>query len=203
MADTVLTLVRHGETSANLEGVWHGSTDTALTDRGHAQAARVARFLGDHQSDAVAVYSSPLQRAQHTAARIAGTLSLEPVLDPDLTEYDLGDWEGKTYKELFETHRLWEHMKTDPDFAPHGGESPRRVAERYTEALHRIAARHRGARVIVVGHGGAFSMALAALVDGDYTRWRRAMHNCAFSELCFGVEVSLVSFDRKEHLEGL
>ena len=38
----LLPLVRHGETSANVEGVWHGSIDTALPERGHAQAARVS-----------------------------------------------------------------------------------------------------------------------------------------------------------------
>src|SRR5262245_44152815 len=41
----ILTLVRHGETSANLEGIWHGSTDGPLTERGRAQAGRVAGWL--------------------------------------------------------------------------------------------------------------------------------------------------------------
>ena len=35
---TLVTLVRHGETSANVDGVWHGSIDTALTPRGRSQA---------------------------------------------------------------------------------------------------------------------------------------------------------------------
>ena len=57
---TVLTLVRHGETSANLDGVWHGSTDTPLTERGRRQAERVAGFLAQRHRDATALYSSHL-----------------------------------------------------------------------------------------------------------------------------------------------
>ena len=53
-----LIVVRHGETSANLSGVWHGSTDTPLTERGRAQAARVAAFLAEAYADATAVYTS-------------------------------------------------------------------------------------------------------------------------------------------------
>jgi probable phosphoglycerate mutase len=203
VARAILTLVRHGETSANLEGVWHGSTDGPLTPRGREQALRVAGFLRDRHADASAIYSSPLLRARETAGAIAGRLGLEPRLEKGLAEFDLGTWEGKTYRELHERHRLWDEMRRDPDFAPHGGESPRRVAERIVEALRRIGASHPGERVIVVAHGGALSLGLAALVDGDYTRWRRVMANCAVSELVLEPAPELLSFNCVEHLDDL
>lgn len=199
----ILTLIRHGETSANLAGVWHGSMDTELTERGLAQAQRVARYLVERHADASAVYTSPLRRARDTARAIASPLGLDARLEPDLAEYHLGSWEGKTYRELQETHRLWDEMRRDPDFAPHGGESPRQVTERITGALRRIGGEHPGERVIVVTHGGALSMALAAILDGDYTRWRRVMSNCAVSELVLEPEPALLSFNRTEHLDGL
>jgi broad specificity phosphatase PhoE len=198
----ILTLVRHGETTANIDGVWHGSTDTPLTDRGRLQADRVAAFLA-RRHPLAAVYSSPLRRARDTAVAIAKALGLEPRLEPDLSEYHLGRWEGKTYRELYETHRLWHHMKTDPDFAPHGGESPRLVTERMTSVLQRIAARHGDERVVVVAHGGALSMGLAAVLEGDYTQWRRVMDNCAVSELVLEPEPELLSFNLTEHLQGV
>jgi probable phosphoglycerate mutase len=197
---TTLTLVRHGETPANLDGVWHGSIDTELTDRGQRQALRVARYLESRHGDATALYCSPLRRARETAEAIGSALGLAPHLDPDLREYDLGRWEGKTYQELAREHRLWHHMKRDPDFAPHGGESPRGVAVRFSEALGRIAAAHPIQRVIVVGHGGALSLALALLLDGDYTRWNRVMDNCAVSELVLEPTPSLLSFNHTQHL---
>lgn len=199
----LLTLVRHGETPANIDGVWHGSTDSPLTERGALQAKRVAEFLAGHARDARALYSSPLQRARLTAGAIAEPLTLAVELAEDLSEYHLGSWEGKSYDELYNQHRLWHHMKRDPDYAPHGGESPRQVADRITGALRRIAAAHRGERVIVVAHGGALSMAMGALLDGDYTQWRRVMRNCAVSEIRLEPEPELVSFNLCDHLDGV
>ncbi len=199
----VLVVVRHGETSANLDGVWHGSTDTPLTPRGHLQAGRVAAHVAETYADACAIYSSDLERARHTAEPIAQALGLEIALDPGLREYDLGSWEGKTYRELQEHHRLWDHMREDPHFAPHGGESPLEVAERFTDSLRRIARAHAAERVVVVGHGGALSLAFAALLAGDYSAWGRVMSNCGVSELRLDPTPQVSRFNQTLHLEGL
>ncbi len=200
---TVLTLIRHGETRANLDGVWHGSTDTPLTDRGRAQAERVAKWSLEQRRDAVALYSSHLQRARHTAQAISAALEIELQVSEELGEYDLGEWEGKTYVNLFEEHKLWHHMKSDPDFAPHGGESPRQVAERLASALERIAARHPGRRVLVVTHGGALSLGLAQLLEGDYRAWTKVMDNCAVTDLSLHPKPSLLFFNETGHLAGV
>jgi probable phosphoglycerate mutase len=203
MKTALLTLVRHGETSANAGGIWHGSTDTPLSERGHEQAKRVGQHLVDASESYHHIYSSPLQRARHTAEAISSGLGLEVNHDPGLTEYDLGSWEGKTYLELHQDYRLWDHMKEDPDFAPHGGESPKQVVDRYVGALRRIAHAHPGERVIVVGHGGALSMALAELIKGTYTSWGRVMDNCALTELSFEPEPALERFNFTDHLKDV
>ena len=197
---TILTLVRHGQTSANIEGVWHGSTNTPLTDHGHRQAAATAAFLAADHPPIHHVYASPLDRAHHTARPIAARLGIAPVLDPGLVEFDLGSWEGATFKTLFEERRLFHHMKQDPHFAPHGGESPSQVAGRLTGTLRRIAGRHPGERVVVVTHGGALSIALGLLLDDDYSSWNRMVKNCAISELVLEPRPELVSFNRIDHL---
>ena len=203
MTHALLTLVRHGETSANTSGVWHGSTDTPLSDRGHAQARAVGAHLVATPDTFTHVYCSPLQRARHTAEAIASGMGLEPKQDPRLTEYDLGSWEGKTYLELQRDHNLWEKMKEDPHFAPHGGESPRQVTDRYVEALNAIAMAHAGERVIVVGHGGALSMALAEIIKGAYTSWGRVMSNCGLTELRLAPSPTIERFNVTDHLEGI
>ena len=200
--NTLLTLVRHGETSANTDGVWHGSTDTPLTARGRAQADRVARYADRCLGDAVALYSSPLQRANDTAQAIASRLRLEVRIDADLVEFDLGSWEGKSFGELHTVHRLWDEMRGDPDFAPHGGESPRRVAARFVRALRRIASAHSGSRVVIVAHGGALALSLGELLDGTCTSWQRVMDNCAVSELVLTPEPALLTFNHTAHLES-
>lgn len=201
-ASTLLALVRHGETRANLEGLWHGSTDTPLTERGREQARRVAQFLAAEHAGAAAVYSSPLQRALDTARSIGSALDLPVRVHGGLSEYDLGAWEGRSFRELFGTHDLLGRMRSDPDYAPHGGESPRQVTARLAGALREIADLHAQQRVIVVSHGGALSMALAALVDGADAAWHRVMDNCAVSELAFGPAPRLVRFNLTTHLEG-
>jgi len=203
MSPGILTLVRHGETSANLDGVWHGSTDTPLTERGRAQAERVGAYIGETYPDSVALYASPRTRTLDTAAPIARALGLEVQVEPGLAEYDLGDWEGRSYRELAETEKLWERMKTDPDFAPRGGESPTQVRDRMTGALRRIEATHRGDRVVVVTHGGALSLVLGDLLDGDYSNWHRIMTNAAVSELELQPTPHLLSFNPTEHLQGV
>ena len=178
LRSTILTLVRHGQTSANIEGVWHGSTNTPLTDHGHRQAAATAAFLAANHHPIRHVYASPLDRAHHTVRPIAAHFGIEPVLDSG----------------------LFQNMKADPHFAPHGGESPSQVAQRLTGTLRRIAGLHPGERVVVVTHGGALSIALGLLLDDDYSSWNRMMKNCAISELVLEPRPELVSFNRIDHL---
>ena len=196
----LIPLVRHGQTSANLEGVWHGSTNTSLTPHGRRQAEAVSAHIHAHLGPVEHVYSSPLERAHHTALAIAKPLGLEPTLEDDLVEYDLGTWEGLSFRTLWEDKKLFENMKIDPGFRPHGGEAPKQVGDRLAGALTRISCRHPGGRVVVVTHGGALSIALGILLDDDYRKWERMMKNCAISELSLATPARLLSFNRTEHL---
>jgi broad specificity phosphatase PhoE len=198
----LLTIVRHGETPANRLGVWHGSTDTELTQAGREQALRAAGALAAASPLPTVLYSSPLRRARDTAAAITRALALEARLEGDLTEYHLGAFEGRSYRELIAEHRLFERMREDPDWRPGGGESARQVASRCAAALRRIGEAHRGERVVVVSHGGALALGLGLLLDGDPGAWRRVMDNCAITELTLEPVPALVSFNRVEHLEA-
>jgi broad specificity phosphatase PhoE len=177
--------------------------DAPLNERGLAQAACVAAYLGERCADASALYASPLQRAYRTAELIGEAVELVPQVDEELTEFNLGAWEGKTYHDLQHEHDLWHHMKRDPDFAPHGGESPRQVVDRFSRSLRRIARSHAGERVIVVAHGGGFSMSVGHLLDGGYDEWQRVMDNCAVTELVVEPKPKLLSFNLTDHLECL
>jgi broad specificity phosphatase PhoE len=198
---SVLTIVRHGETHANVLGVWHGSIDTELTERGRLQARRVAAELAAALPRPTALYSSPLRRAHDTARAIAAVLALEARLEADLAEYHLGEFEGKSYRELIAEHRLFERMREDPDWGPGGGESPRQVATRCAAALQRIARAHPGERVVVVSHGGALTLGLGLLLDADPGAWRRVMDNCGITELSLEPTPTLHCFNRVSHLE--
>ena len=202
-APAVVTIVRHAQTSANVDGVWHGSIDTPLTDHGRLQAQRTALHVARTRPDLAAVYASPLERARNTAAPIALRLGLDLEIHEDLREYDLGEWEGKTYRELVQEWSLFDRMKREPDWQPGGGESARSVAERLGGALRKLAEKHPGQRILVVTHGGALTLALGRLVDGDVSAWRRVVSNGSVTDLAFSPEPVLRSFDHVRHLDGL
>ena len=153
--------------------------------------------------DLRALYASPLQRAQLTAAPLGARLGLDVNIEDDLREYDLGEWEGITYLELNKTHRLFERMNAEPDWRPGGGESARGVAMRLAGAIQRIAERHPGERVGIVTHGGALTLALGWLVDGDASAWRRVVSNASVSELALHPTPALRAFNQTAHLHGL
>ncbi|MFK7894367.1 MAG: histidine phosphatase family protein [Myxococcota bacterium] len=200
---TLLTIVRHGQTSANVDGVWHGSTNTPLTPHGHQQAAATAAFISAGISESrpiERIYASPLDRAHHTAEAIGKSLGLVPEIEPDLVEYDLGSWEGLSFESLYKEKKLFTNMQSDPHYAPHGGESPLQVGERLAGAMRRIAARHPQDRVIIVTHGGALSIAFGLLLDNDYSNWTRMVKNCSVSELVLEPQPELIAFNQTDHL---
>ena len=58
-----LLLVRHGQIRANIDSVWHGSTDAELTERGQEEARLVATHIARVRPDVAAVYTSHLEAA--------------------------------------------------------------------------------------------------------------------------------------------
>jgi probable phosphoglycerate mutase len=98
-----LILIRHGESTWNIEGRYQGRCDPPLSERGVAQAHAVARRLKLESADQLpaAIVSSPLVRAVSTARIIASALDDLPVnTDTRLIEIDHGDWQGKLVAEV-------------------------------------------------------------------------------------------------------
>ncbi len=183
---TILILVRHGETEANVQQVWHGSLDAPLTARGQAQVLATARYMKEltAQYPIDAFYVSPLARAQSTASAIAEIIHLKPIIERDLREFDLGDWEGRSFLDLKEKENLWERWRAEPAFCPPNGESPYSFNRRAVAVFEHLAALHPAQTVLVVTHGGLICNVLATWFGtgpGDWMRWEP--HNCAISIL--------------------
>jgi broad specificity phosphatase PhoE len=198
---TRLLLIRHGEIQANIDKLWHGSTDSPLTPKGREQARRVAAHLARERPEVAGIYTSALQRARQTAVPIERAFGMSAVLERDLREYGIGELEGESYEDLYVEHRFFDMMSADLDFAPPGGESARAVGDRTLAALEQIAARHPKGSVAVVGHGFAIALVLARLIDSDPHAWR-GFHqdNCGVSELVLEPRPQLLRFNATEHL---
>jgi broad specificity phosphatase PhoE len=197
-----LLLVRHGQIKANRLGRWHGSTDSPLTWRGRRQAKRTAAYIRNTQPAVRAVYSSPLIRCRDTAGIIATGLGLDVEVHFDLREYAIGEWEGKSFKELAAEHQFVELATGNHDFAPPGGETLRQVSARMVQAIDEIHRRHReDERVLVVGHGAALAVALGALIDRNPASWTNYhFANCSVTELVLSPAPYVNFFNTTLHL---
>lgn len=137
-------LVRHGETKWSLTGRHTGRTDLPLTPHGRDQAATLARRLADQ--DFEIVLSSPLQRAWETC-QLAG-LGDHAQLDPNLREWDYGDYEGMTTAAIRETRWDWNLWS---DGVPNG-ETILQVAARALDVIDRATQAQGDAALFAHGH---------------------------------------------------
>jgi probable phosphoglycerate mutase len=138
-----VVLIRHGETAWSLSGQHTGSTDIPLTDNGERNAKKLAPMLAKWPINLV--LSSPLRRAQRTCD-LAG-LGPQKVIDPDLLEWNYGNYEGLTTAEIRLQSPGWLVFR---DGCP-GGETPQQVAERVDRVISR--ARKQGGIVALFAHG--------------------------------------------------
>ena len=136
-------VIRHGETAWSLSGQHTGATDIPLTDNGRQLAKRLQPALAKEVFAQVLV--SPMQRARETC-ELAG-LGGHVVVDPDLMEWNYGDFEGLTSGQIHERTPGWLLFR---DGCP-GGESPQQVGGRADRAIAR--ARQTDGNVAVFAHG--------------------------------------------------
>ncbi len=126
----VLYLARHGETAWSLSGQHTGLTDLPLTPNGERNARRLAdRLKGITFAK---VFTSPLQRATRTC-ELAGFGTVAKA-DPDLEEWNYGQYEGRRSAEILAQRPDWQLFR---DGAP-GGESPAQVSERADRVVQRV-----------------------------------------------------------------
>lgn len=128
----LIYLARHGETDWSLTGQHTGLSDIPLTQRGQRNAARLGRRL--EKVEFAQVFTSPLQRALHTA-QLAGYATVAQI-DPDLVEWNYGQYEGLRSTEIHASNPAWDLFK---DGAP-GGESVAEVCARADRVIARIRA---------------------------------------------------------------
>jgi len=140
----IVYLARHGETAWSLTGQHTGLTDLPLTEQGEHTARRLgARLMG---LTFAKVFTSPLQRAAQTC-ELAGFGALAEV-DPDLVEWDYGQYEGRRGTEIRAERPDWNLFR---DGCP-GGESPTQAAARADRVVSRIRAIQGDVLLFTSGH---------------------------------------------------
>lgn len=150
-------LVRHGETEWSKSGRHTGRTDVPLTAQGEANGRKLAQRLSSTKYDHV--LSSPLSRARRTA-ELAG---FTPTIEPDLAEWDYGQYEGLTTAEIRAQRPGWDRFR---DGCP-GGESPADLAARVDRLVAKLKAM--SGNVLCFAHGHVLRVLAARWVGQPVT----------------------------------
>lgn len=199
--DRVLTLIRHGQTQANVEGRWQGRGDWDLDDVGQRQAEALGEWYGRYPT----VYTSPLKRAMSTAERVAlnGSIAVD-----ELMEIHMGEWEGLTTDEIMK--RWPEDMET---IYRHGVDLPRGGSgETWAQLAERVGLAIAGldhdpdGHTVAVAHGGAIRAYVSSLTkttdtysESLFTPANTSVTHVAFTER--GPEI--LDYSVSTHLESV
>ena len=167
---THIFIVRHGESKPlrvdEPQPLVDGHGDPPLDPRGHEQVKKVAARLA--KQPLAAIYVTSLQRTVQSAAPLAEATGLTPVVERDMREIDLGEWEGGVYRiRREENHPEWQRVQTEGtwDVIP-GAEQEVDFAKRIVGAINGISRRHPNQRVVIFTHGGVIGMTAAIATGG-------------------------------------
>lgn len=158
-----LHLIRHGETEWSLSGQHTGTSDIPLTSQGEEDAkGLVPRLEGISFTH---VFTSPLQRARRTCELALTDPNLE--LEPDLVEWDYGDYDGQRSEEILEQKPDWNLFH---DGSPNG-ETPTQVSDRADRLIARLRRLKGNIAIFTHGHFGrvlAVRWIGLPLVEGEH-----------------------------------
>lgn len=183
----IFLLIRHGENDYVKKGRLAGHTPGVhLNETGLRQAQALAERLKD--APIKAIYSSPLERAQETAAPLAQILGLEVIPRPGLIETDIGDWAGKTVKSLRRL-KVWQAVQATPSRVRFpGGEAFRDTQFRICQELENLAAQHDPQDLVACfSHADPIKMAVAYYLGMPLDTFQRlVVSTCSITSLMIG-----------------
>jgi broad specificity phosphatase PhoE len=205
---TVLYLIRHGATEANLarpprlQGRRH---NPPLSRLGVRQAEATRDLLAIRPIDRC--YTSPLLRAMQTAAIVAAPHGLTPQPLDALIECDVGHWEGLDWQTIraLDTEGFQRFHANPGEFGYPGGESFRDVYNRVTPALDELLDIHAGESILVVAHHIVNRTYLAGLLGLEPNQANQVtLDNCGISVVVRdGVETTVNTLNAAFHLQGV
>ena len=161
-----IIFLRHGQAKNNTERILAGRTEgVPLTDTGVKQAEHAAELL-EHM-DISAIYSSPIQRAKHTAEIVGKHNSVDVTVDDRLIELDMGKFTGMAYDEIFNSHGnvFMKFYNGELEIAHNGVETFSQVKSRVLGIIDHVLNKHPDENVVLVTHMDPIKAMLSTIVD--------------------------------------
>lgn len=150
---SLIIFLRHAQAKNNVERVLAGrSKGIPLTEFGVQQAEKIAHFLGPLKISAI--YSSPIERAVHTAEIVSDKLNLHYEIDDRLTEIDMGIFSGMYYEEMFARHGniFLKFYQDNPLIEKNGVETFSNVKKRVLDMVNYCSQKHDSENILLVTH---------------------------------------------------
>jgi broad specificity phosphatase PhoE len=172
LTETILGLLRHGQTDWNIDLRLQGSSDIPLNDTGRAQALTAANAIAVGSWDVV--LSSPLSRARDTAEIVAKELGMSVVILPELIERSFGVAEGldhAAWRTLYESGQEIQGLESLDD-----------LRSRTHKLLEHIASEYSGQRVLAVSHGAFIRKVLTIVSHGELPREGELLNNASLNQ---------------------
>ena len=161
-----IIFLRHGQATNNTERILTGRTPgVPLTDVGIKQAEQTAELL--EAMNIFAIYSSPIQRAKHTAEIAGKHNSVDVTIDDRLIELDMGKFTGVHYDEIFTSHGnvFMKFYNGELEIAHNGVETFADVKKRVLGIVDHVVEKHPDENVVLVTHMDPIKAMLSTIVD--------------------------------------
>jgi len=161
-----IIFLRHGQAKNNTERILAGRTPgIPLTEKGIDQAKKAAEFL-EHMNIS-AIYSSPIERAKHTAEIVGSHNSVDVRIDERLIELDMGKFTGMPYEQIFSSHGnvFMKFYNGELEIAHNGVETFAEVKKRVLGIVDHVLENHPDENVVLVTHMDPIKAMLSTIVD--------------------------------------
>nr|ABZ07386.1 putative phosphoglycerate mutase family protein [uncultured marine crenarchaeote HF4000_ANIW133M9] len=162
----MIIFLRHAQAENNTKRILAGRTEGVhLTKAGIEQAESIAKYL--KSLDISAIYSSPIERASHTAEIVAKNNSLDYELDDRITEIDMGRFTRMNYDDMFAKYGniFLKFYENDPVIAEHEVETFLEVQRRILDMVTHVVKKHKNENVILVTHMDPIKSMLSTVMD--------------------------------------
>ena len=162
----MIIFLRHAQAENNTKRILAGRTEgVSLTKTGIEQAERISEYL--KPLDISAIYSSPIERAKHTAEIVTKNSAIDVELDDRLTEIDMGKFTRMNYDDMFAKYGniFLKFYENDPVIAEHEVETFPNVQKRILDMVDHVIKKHKNENVILVTHMDPIKSMLANVMD--------------------------------------
>ena len=162
----MIIFLRHAQAENNTKRILAGRIEgVPLTKVGIEQAGRIAKYL--KPLDISTIYSSPIERASHTAEIVAKNNSLDYELDDRITEIEMGKFTRMNYDDMFAKYGniFLKFYENDPVIAEHEVETFPEVQRRVLDIVNYVGKKHKNENVILVTHMDPIKSMLSTVMD--------------------------------------